>query len=86
MKDPVNAARELSDFVNNMSCDDKAFVKEMSCQHRTLQQSFTNLCFAWIRECARKDEEGQYDLRNEYSCKKSAEIVEKVELYDGAFI
>ena len=79
MKDSVNAAREMSDFVNNMSCDQKAFVEEMANQHRTLQQSFTSLCFAWIRQCSGQFEDKNFDGRNEWSCKVSAEIVEKVE-------
>jgi hypothetical protein len=79
MKDAVEAAREMSDFVNNMSCDVKKFCETMSVEHRTLQQSFSELCFAWIRHCAEKYDEGRYDGRNEFSCKVSKEIVEKVE-------
>jgi len=79
MKDPAEAAKAMSDFVNNMSLNERAFVEEMNKEHRTLQQSFTGLCFAWIRHCAEKYEKGLYDGRNEAACKLSAEIVENVE-------
>ena len=64
--------------INNFFFDPKAFVEFASRQHRTLQQTFTNLCFAWIRHLASL-EENQYDGRNEYSVKVAKEIVEKVE-------
>ena len=86
MKDSKEAAQAMSDFVNNMTCDIDGFVKGMIAEHRTLQQTFTNLCFAWIRKSAERYEQGNYDGRNEYSCKKCAEIVEKIELFDGPFI
>ena len=86
MKDAKEAAQAMSDFVNNMTCPIEEFVQNMNREHRTLQQTFTNLCFAWMRNCAKKYEEGNFDLRNEHSCQKSAEIVEKVDLTDGAFI
>jgi hypothetical protein len=79
MKDATEAAKAMSDFVNNMGLDEDAFVEAMGREHRTLQQSFTGLCFAWIRHCAEKHEAGLYDGRNEAACRTSAEIVEKVE-------
>lgn len=79
MKDPAEAARAMSDFVNNMRLDEEAFVDAMIQEHRTLQQSFTGLCFAWIRRCAERYEAGLYDGRNEAACRTCAEIVEKVE-------
>lgn len=64
--------------INNFSFNPKSFVEFASRQHRTLQQTFTNLCFAWIRHLASL-KENQYDGRNEYSVKVAKEIVEKVE-------
>lgn len=72
------AVKVMSDFVNNMSLNEKEFAVLMSQEHRTLQQSFTNVCLAWMRELASKNE-GQYDLRNEQSVKVAKEIIEKVE-------
>ena len=86
MKDAKEAVKEMQDFVNNMSCPIDEFVEGMSYEHRTLQQTFTNLCFAWIRKAAEMKEQGRFDLRNQHSVEKCAEIVEKVELEDGAFI
>jgi len=88
MKDPKEAAREIADFVNNMSCNTKAFVEAMGNEHRTLQQSFTSLCFEWIRHCSKKYEDKNFDLRNEWSCKVSNDILKKVEdvEYDCPFV
>ena len=88
MKDAKEAAKAMSDFVNNMSCDQKAFIEEMANQHRTLQQSFTSLCFAWIRQCSKQFEDKNFDLRNEWSCKVSNEILKKIEdvEYNAPFI
>lgn len=86
--DPVSVARMMSRFCNIMNHNKEKFIEEMSNEHRTLQQCFTNLCSAWIRKCAEKKENGQFDARNEWSCKVSKEIVDAVEdvKYDGAFI
>ena len=64
--------------INNICFDSTKFVEFASRQHRTLQQTFTNLCFAWIRHLASL-EEYQYDGRNEASVKMAKEIVEKVD-------
>ena len=79
MKDPVEAAEAMSDFCNNMTMDEKKFVETMNNQHRTLQQTFSSLCFAWIRKCAENHENKRFDLRNEHSCRVSSKIVQEVE-------
>jgi len=86
MPSTKEAVRTMSDFVNNMCHDPQEFVDLMAREHRTLQQCFTNLCFRWIRKCAEQGEEGNFDLRNEYSCQKSAEIVKAVDVHDCPFI
>jgi len=86
MKDAKEMALAMSDFVNNMTCPMDEFISQMNREHRTLQQTFTDLCFSWIRNCAERHQRGDFDLRNEYSCKKSAEIVEKIDLYKCPFI
>jgi hypothetical protein len=55
---------EMTDFVNTYSNESrKEFIKEMSNEHRTLQQSFTRLCLEWIEHCASSDY--RTDGRNE---------------------
>lgn len=39
-----------------------------------------------IEMCAKMYEEGRYDGRNEYTTKKCAEIVEKIELGRAPFV
>ena len=78
MKDPVEAAEAMADFVNSLGCNNKKFVEEMSLQHRTLQQSFTDLCFEWIRQSAKHHDDGNFDGRNEYSCEVCKRILEFV--------
>jgi hypothetical protein len=86
--DPKELAEAVSRFVNGSTSDGNAFIEAMATEHRTLQQCFTNICFAWLRECAKKYEDKNYDARNEWSCKKAHEIMEKVEdvAYDCPFI
>ena len=57
--------RKVSDMLNNMSFDPEGFCKEMTKEHRTLQQSFTRLCIEWLCTCASEDY--RYDGRNEAS-------------------
>ena len=67
------AVRALSDFVNNMGHDPKAFVEALSREHRTLQQSATSVMLAWFEHLS-KLEEGWYDLRNEASVQVAKKI------------
>lgn len=45
------------------------FCEAMSREHRYLQNEFTWLCIAWLEKCAKMYEQGNYDDRNEFSCK-----------------
>jgi len=67
-KSSEEMAREISRYVNNVCHEEdiRNFVKAMACEHRTLQQSFTRLCVAWLEDLGRR-EENHYDLRNEAS-------------------
>lgn len=58
-------AQMVSDMLNNFSFNNEEFCKEMTKEHRTLQQSFTRLCIHWLCTCA--DDEYRYDGRNEAS-------------------
>jgi hypothetical protein len=72
------AARFMADFVNNFTPEIEEFVKTMASEHRTLQQSFTGLCLAWLKALAELPE-GRWDLRNEASVEIAKEIMAKVE-------
>jgi hypothetical protein len=65
----------VTDFLNCFSSMESPFIQQMNGQHRTLQQAFTKLCFAWIENCA--EENYRHDLRNEASHKISKELIQK---------
>ena len=56
---------KVSEMLNNMTFDYEGFCKEMTKEHRTLQQSFTRLCIQWL--CTWASDEYRYDGRNEAS-------------------
>jgi len=64
----------VTDYLNSFSNKEKEFIQEMNKEHRTLQQSFTKLCLAWLENCASEDY--HFDGRNEDSHRISKEIVE----------
>ena len=74
---PKELQDEVSNFLNSMSSDNKTedFIKEMRKDHRTLQQSFTRLCLAWINDLAERE---HYDARNEASVKLAKKIKEEI--------
>jgi hypothetical protein len=55
----------VTDYLNSFSNKEKEFIQEMNKEHRTLQQSFTKLCLAWLENCASEDY--RFDGRNEQS-------------------
>jgi hypothetical protein len=57
--------QNVTDYLNSFSSKEKAFIEEMNREHRTLQQSFTKLCLAWLENCASDDY--HFDGRNEQS-------------------
>jgi len=74
-------AKELSNFVNNFNCDVDGFVREITNQHRTLQQNAFRLFMRCIVEWANRDD-CQFDLRNEATVKICKEIM-KIENCDA---
>ena len=58
-------------ITNEINCifDYKAFVEQMSCEHKTLQSDFTTLCLEWLLKCREMYEEDRYDGRNEHACR-----------------
>ena len=71
-KDAVNF---ISSYVNSFGTDYKEFAKLMSYEHRTLQQNFTKLCIAWLKELSETE---SYDLRNEGSIKFAQSIKDQL--------
>ena len=57
--------KDLSQYVNSFSDKSLLFNAAMSNEHRTLQQSFTKLCLAWLEHVA--SDNYQTDLRNQAS-------------------
>jgi hypothetical protein len=62
------AARVVSKCLNSYGNSEsvKGFLAEMERDHRSLQQSFTTLCVAWLQNLAARE---HFDLRNEDSVK-----------------
>ena len=58
-------AEQVAEMLNVFGFDKDGFCDAMCRQHRTLQQSFTRLCIAWLATCASDDY--RYDGRNEAS-------------------
>lgn len=68
------AVQALSHMVNAMgNSDKKEFIELMNREHRTLQQSFTGLCFNWIENCASDDY--RTDPRNVASQEVSRDVL-----------
>ena len=73
VKDKENV-QMVSDMLNSFSFDPEGFCKEMTREHRTLQQSFTRLCIHWLCTCA--SDEYQFDGRNEASHEIAKAIIQ----------
>lgn len=71
----TDIVKEISNYVNSYSSDYKEFARLMSYEHRTLQQNFTKLCIAWLKELSETE---SYDLRNEASVKFAQSIKDKL--------
>lgn len=59
-----DAVQTMSSYVNSMGTDYKEFARLMSYEHRTLQQNFTKLCIAWLKQLSETE---NYDERNRAS-------------------
>jgi len=73
------AVQSVSHIMNAYGNEEvEFFVKQMSRQHRTLQQAFSRICQAWFLHLASL-EESRYDLRNEASVALAKKIKEVLE-------
>lgn len=72
----------LTDFVNNFNTEpQKEFAETIVYRtHRTLQQSVFGSFLMCIQLWAKMYDEGNYDLRNEETCKQAKQIMN---LFDG---
>lgn len=71
-------ATTITDAING-AFDYKAFVEQMSREHRTLQADFTTLCLEWLRKCREMYEEDNYDGRNKYACQTGKMLMDYIE-------
>ncbi len=63
----------------NCSFNYKAFVEQMSREHRTLQSDFTTLCLEWLLKCREMYEADNYDGRNKYACQTGKVLMDYIE-------
>ena len=75
------AARALTRALNEMSFDAKAFADEILREHRTIQQTAFGAFLATVKAWAELPP-NCYDLRNEFTVKKSQEIVKLLGEYN----
>ncbi len=71
----TDIVKEVISYVNNGNSSYEEFARLMSYEHRTLQQQFTKLCIAWLKELSETE---SYDLRNEASIKFAKSIKDKL--------
>ena len=71
----TDIVKEVINYVNNGNSSYEEFARLMSYEHRTLQQQFTKLCIAWLKELSETE---NYDLRNEASVKFAKSIKDKL--------
>lgn len=81
-KNAETAVKAMSNYVNNFGCKPMEFATLMGREHRTLQQTFTGICVAWLEHLARCEAQGYYDLRNEASVKLGKRFVNAIEEVD----
>ncbi len=79
-KDIADAIQTIFDYLNKMGMAKEvtfSLLMSVQMQHRTLKQSFMR-CFIVpiIKEFAKSYREGNYDLRNEATCKTCVELEE----------
>ena len=82
MKNDESKEKQLAIHITNeINCifDYKAFVEQMSREHRTLQSDFTTLCLEWLLKCREMYEDGRFDGRNEHACRTGKVLMDYLE-------
>ena len=77
------AFEALSRFVNGMCHENGRFVDRVMREHRTLQQQMFRLFLGVVERWA---EQNHWDARNEYTVKKSKEIIRLLEENGSSYI
>lgn len=71
-------AKAMSRMINVMCTDEpKAFISQMAREHRTLQQNFTRLLIAWLKELKFIKENEHTDPRNFDSTEFAVDVLKK---------
>jgi hypothetical protein len=73
----IKTARDFSRAVSEMSFDADAFADEIRRDHRTIQQSSARVIFTLIEKWGADFDSGNYDLRNEDTCRLCAGIMRR---------
>ena len=78
--DNFKHAKEIENTINDCSFKpkDSAYYMAFHC-HRYLQDKFFKMALGFIQLCGENYRKGIYDGRNEYACKMSAKILDKLE-------
>ena len=74
--------KQLATYITNeinCSFNYKAFVEQMSREHRTLQSEFTTLCLEWFLKCREMYEAENFDGRNEHACRTGKMLMDYLE-------
>lgn len=75
------AAQAFMQFINGASRSDiEAFAKEVTSDHRTLQQSAFATFMRCVENWAENEHNGRYDGRNEMTVKSSKRIVTQLDM------
>jgi len=79
MFDKFRFAKKIEDTINDCSFNPKntAYYLAYKC-HRYLQDSFFKLALYFIELCAKNYDKGNYDGRNEWSCKMARHIIDGI--------
>jgi hypothetical protein len=81
LNDIQETVKKVSDIVNSFNDDPMdTFIRQMTFQHKTLQQSFTKLCLKWIETVA--SAEYRFDGRNQHSHELCEHIITTMKLHD----
>lgn len=80
-KDISKEKQLVTHITNEINCifDYKAFVEQMSREHRSLQADFTTLCLEWLLKCREMYENQNFDGRNEHSCRTGKVLMDYLE-------
>lgn len=73
-KRAVEAQMVLSNFLR-IGGKQRDFISLMAKEHRSLQASFTELCFSWLERASQQYTDGDFDLNNEDECWKAAAML-----------